>query len=140
MRVMTPHSIPIFLRNSGIGFKYGSTGAQIRNFDVYFISPIIVGFHVLGNPTPCLPSISFELEEQENAPNIVGFYGQYVEIIDILPELIVEESGDGSAQVIGFYAIYTENFAPLNLYLEELLEEDSPQLIGFFVEYTPELC
>ena len=50
MNVMAPGSIPVFLGNSGIGPGGGGQSApQIIEFDVYYDSPVIVGFHVIGS-------------------------------------------------------------------------------------------
>ena len=47
MKIMCPHSIPVFLGNAGIGLPHGFLPPQIRGFDVYYKLPIVVGFHVV---------------------------------------------------------------------------------------------
>jgi len=51
---MIPHGATIvFLGDAGIGEGSGSTGlAEIRDFDVFYCTPPVVGFHVVGD-TQC---------------------------------------------------------------------------------------
>ncbi len=52
---MAPGSIPLFLATSTIGEGSGSceTAPQIISFDVYYDSPLVVGFHVVNSGDPC---------------------------------------------------------------------------------------
>lgn len=55
MKVMTPGSIPLFLATSTIGEGGGcmETAPQIISFDVYYDSPLVVGFHVMDSSNTC---------------------------------------------------------------------------------------
>lgn len=41
---------PFFLGQSGIGQNFGQIAPQIRFFDVYYDTPIIVGLQIIGAP------------------------------------------------------------------------------------------
>jgi len=73
---MTPHSIPVFFKNAGIGINKGAFSPQIRGFDVFYTSPIVVGFHVTGvEAPPSCSKINLDIiVEDENSPQVVGFY------------------------------------------------------------------
>ena len=45
MKIYSINSIPLFI---GTGNLSGKTAPQIRFFDVYYIDPLVVGFHVTG--------------------------------------------------------------------------------------------
>lgn len=81
MRVMTPHSIPVFLGNSGIGSSFGPLPALIRDFDVFYKDPILVGFHIVGAvEQDILSNFVVTIEETSNAPQVFGFYGESPEL------------------------------------------------------------
>jgi len=46
MNIFTVNSIPMFITEGGVG---GAGPAQIKFFDVYYVNPPVVGFHVIGN-------------------------------------------------------------------------------------------
>lgn len=45
MLTFSSGSIPLFITTAGVG---GQASAQIRFFDVYYTTPPVVGFHVIG--------------------------------------------------------------------------------------------
>jgi hypothetical protein len=105
IHVMTPHSIPVFFCGAGIGKNRGVFSPQIRDFDVFYKSPIIVGFHVIGDPlNVCDPTINLEIEHDENSPKVLGFYAYAIEEPKA-PEIeLTIETDENMPQVWGFYA------------------------------------
>ena len=81
MKVMTPHSIPVFLGNAGLGVSFGSSPALLQDFDVYYRDPILVGFHVVGVvEQELLSNFVVTIEETSNSPQLFGFYGESTEL------------------------------------------------------------
>lgn len=48
MKFLAGQAIPLFLGQTGIGENFGQIGAQIRYFDVFYVQPPVVGFHIVG--------------------------------------------------------------------------------------------
>ena len=132
---MTPSSIPVFLKNAGIGVPYGKSLPQIRGFDVFYKSPIVVGFHIIGSKAICneLPLMGQEIAE-ENSPKIVGFYcfGRLGISEDPL-EFTVNEK-ENSPKVLGFYAFEVSNdtIGDIGMMAQETLRDNQPQIISFY--------
>ncbi len=45
MNIFTVNAIPMFISEGGVG---SPCAAQIKFFDVYYVNPPVVGFHVVG--------------------------------------------------------------------------------------------
>ena len=135
---MTPHSIPVFFKNAGIGLNKGVVSPQIRGFDVFYTSPIIVGFHVLGSEIPCVsPSVEFDyIIEDEYAPQVVGFYCFSVNRARCNPiELEIKED-ENFPQVLGFYAFKNLPSFFVKALLAEEICTDGPAIRMFHGLYV----
>jgi len=128
---MCPGSIPVFLGDASIGPLTGRHTAMIRDFDVYYTSPLLVGFHVLGSGLPsCVPDLYPFVEDGPEAPPVWGFYALGIQEhpIDFCPtgESAIYESG-----VVAFYATpdFFDYKAPD---LVVLGGENTPQVLAFY--------
>ncbi len=139
MRIMTPHSIPVFLRDATIGPPTIKQYPAIKGWDVFYTSPIIVGFHVLGSGfEPCVPGYPdfiAELETIENYPKIVGFYGyasafeEEIPRIEIVPQVINEEK---TPDVVGFHGVFIDNVTEESIFVAQLIQDNDAKVLGFY--------
>lgn len=53
MRILPAHVIPIFLGGAGPTPGGGPCGSQISYFDVYYVTPPVVGFSVIACECDC---------------------------------------------------------------------------------------
>jgi len=143
MRSMCPHSIPVFLGNAGIGVAHGPVPPQIRNFDVYYKLPIVVGFHVMGSTEILGTEIDFTVQNNtDNAPQVIGFYGMGVPSLEQCdaPQFSVEVSEtDFGPKVLGFYALAVAKNTLLgpNFLAQLDMVHNGPQIIGLYaIEVT----
>ena len=110
IRTMAPPSIPVFLKNAGIGIHRGPLPPQLISVDVYYKFPIIVGFHVLGKETACKDAIDLTIEyiEPVEGPQIVSFDVYYTTPLHIPPQLEIElevpSEESEECGIISFYA------------------------------------
>lgn len=139
MRVMTPHSIPVFLGNAGIGLPHGMVPPQIRGFDVYYKTPILVGFHVLGNPDNLYPEISFLPYDnpEELGPQILGFYAYQSGIEECCENggfTVTIREDDNAPKVVGFYAYGSrEEDLAISWVLNDTVGPNDAKVLGFYV-------
>lgn len=83
MRILPIHVIPIFLSQA----LPGSVGSQLRVFDVFYKTPPVVGWHVLGSPDPACDIVGFCAQSEPLQEGVMGFTA----------------SGDNSPeQIVGF--------------------------------------
>lgn len=128
MRVLPIHVIPIFLGQAA-GCQ---TSAQLKFFDVFYTSPPVVGFDIIGCEPPSSPIVGFVVLGSEPPPTVHGFN---VDSED------TEETG-----IMGFAAIESirESVAGFEVFEDEPYEgiqgfevsEDEPKdgVVGFTVE------
>jgi hypothetical protein len=55
MKILPSGTVPTFMDGAGIGHDFGQIAAQIRYFDVYYISSPVVGFTVALPPAEEIP-------------------------------------------------------------------------------------
>lgn len=140
MRTMTPDSIPVFLPNAGIGLNRGVFSPQIRGIDVYYTTPIITGFHVVGDTSKC-DGIYLEIQgDDENAPKVLGFFALKT-APKCSPEVQIEEiSGlpnetGPEKEVLGFH-VEASSTGCTDLFLEITGEdENAPKVLGFYASF-----
>lgn len=140
MRTMTPDSIPVFLPNAGIGLNRGVFSPQIRAIDVFYTTPVITGFHVIGDTSKC-DSIYLEIQgNDENSPKVLGFFALKT-ALKCSPEVQIEEimglpnDMAPEKEVLGFHA---EIAGPKcsDLFLEITGEdENAPKVLGFYASF-----
>ena len=139
MKTMTPHSIPVFLPNAGIGINRGEFSPQIRAIDVFYTDPIITGFHVVGDTSKC-DSIFLEITgEDENSPKVIGFFG-FKSSPECCSEVVIQEmifeseevDSIKGPEVQGFYGV--ESYSPCDQLFLEIIgdDENAPKVLGFF--------
>lgn len=135
LKVMAPTSIPVFLKNAGIGIQHGPFPPQIRDFDVYYKFPIIVGFHVIGQALPPSP-IQMEVEYEEYGPKVVSFYAQCE--ADCAPEtsviFVVETPEENAPKIITMYAQYIAPACSPDMFTVQWESEGDPKIISFYAE------
>ena len=137
---MCPNSIPVFLPKAGIGISKGEYVPQLRGFDVYYNSPIIVGFHVIGYEDPSDTELDlYAFSEEDISAGVIGFY--CYEVSDKSSEIgfdsIIEdtlEDEDNGPSVLGFYAVEVETPSiDLDLVMSDQAMENDAQVSGFTV-------
>lgn len=69
MRILPFHVIPLFLSQT----LPGSLGSQIRMFDVFYQSPPVVGWHVIGATDAGCDIVGFCAQGEELQDGVMGF-------------------------------------------------------------------
>jgi hypothetical protein len=136
---MTPHSIPVFLRDATIGPPTIKQYPAIKGWDVFYTSPILVGFHVIGSGfEPCVPGhpdFIVELETIENYPKVVGFYAYGVGPAETTPQLEVIPqvlSTEKTPDIVGFHGVFVDNTTEESIFIAQIIQDNDAKVLGFY--------
>jgi hypothetical protein len=105
MRILPIHAIPIFLGTT----LPGGVGAQLRAFDVFYKTPPVVGWQVIGSPELDCGVMGFVAQGEDNIEeSIVGFTAE-APVADFIVGWQVSESPEPDEGVTGFIVEEEEN-------------------------------
>lgn len=141
LNAFTPGAIPIFLGDASIGSL--TIPAQIISFDSYYIEPIVVGFHVIGDTSysPDVVGLNAQITITDTSPQVIGFYSfgstftEGTDTVNLVGQE-VDQTSPTAPQVHGFYGLGLST-EPTGIQVDNFggqveIISNSPQVQGFY--------